>query len=105
MARAAGGVVRDSFRQHTANDPREKRAAYLGLGSLEAYVRIEQARAEVIIERRASNGGWQMDRYTGPAATVRLPGQLGMIELPLAELYEGVTLPPTDAAAALSEGD
>ncbi|MBV9656716.1 MAG: Uma2 family endonuclease [Verrucomicrobia bacterium] len=88
-------ILSDSTRQI---DAREKRAAYLGLGSLDAYVRIEQARAEVIVERRTSNGGWQMERHLGVAATVRLPGKLGMIELPLAELYEGVTLPSPVAA-------
>ncbi len=40
-------------------DEREKRTAYLQLPSLEAYVRIEQERAEVIVERRTPEG-WTM---------------------------------------------
>ena len=68
-------------------DEREKRLAYLQLASLEAYVRIEQDRAEVVIERRAPDG-WKSEKLSGLDAVVRLPG-LG-IELPLAELYERI---------------
>lgn len=74
-----------------ATDEREKRLAYLNLASLEAYVRIEQERAEVTIERRAPDGGWRAERFLGLGATLRLPGTLGMIELPLSDLYERVS--------------
>ena len=80
-------VLSESTRQI---DEREKRAAYLGLGSLEAYVQIEQDRPEVVVERRTIEG-WQRERFTGLDAIIRLPTLA--IELPLAELYERVTFP------------
>lgn len=75
-------------------DEREKRSAYLQLSSLEAYVRIEQDRPEVILEHRTLEG-WRLDRLTGLEAVVCLPS-VG-IELPLAELYEGVAFPPPES--------
>ena len=80
-------IISESTRQI---DEREKRAAYLGLGSLEAYVRIELDRAEAIVERRTIEG-WKLERFTGLDAVIRLPTI--EIELPLAELYERVTFP------------
>ena len=78
-------------------DEREKRAAYLELGSLEAYVRIEQDRAEAIVERRTIEG-WKLERLTGLDTIIRLPTL--EIELPLAELYERVAFPnPTEPSA------
>jgi Uma2 family endonuclease len=68
-------------------DEREKRLAYLQLASLQAYVRIEQERAEVIVEQRRPEG-WRAERLSGLDAVVRLPSL--EIELPLAELYERV---------------
>ncbi len=78
-------------------DEREKRAAYLQLSSLEAYVRIEQDRPEVIVERRTLEG-WKLERMSGLETIAQLPSI--EIELPLAELYEGVMFPPvTDGLA------
>ncbi len=68
-------------------DTREKRLAYLQIGSLQAYVRIEQKRPEAIVERRTAEG-WKLEQITGLDATVRLP--FLEIELPLADLYERV---------------
>lgn len=68
-------------------DEREKRLAYLQLASLDAYVRLEQDRAEVVIDRRTPDG-WKSERLTGLDAIVRLPTL--EIELSLAELYERV---------------
>jgi Uma2 family endonuclease len=68
-------------------DEREKRLAYLQLASLDAYVRLEQDRAEVVIDRRTSEG-WKAERLSGLDAIIRLPS-LG-IELSLAELYERI---------------
>ena len=68
-------------------DTREKRVAYLQLPSLEAYVRIEQKRPEVIVERRIAQN-WTLERIVGLQGVIRLPS-LG-VELPLAELYEGL---------------
>lgn len=71
-------------------DEREKRSAYLQLSSLEAYVRIEQDRPEVILEHRTLEG-WKLERLSGLGAIVRLPSV--EVELPLVELYRGVTFP------------
>ena len=64
-------------------DEREKRFAYLQLASLDAYVRIEQDRPEVILEHRTLEG-WRLERLGSLQAIVRLPS-IG-IEQPLAEL-------------------
>ncbi len=69
----------------------EKRLAYLQIASLQAYVRIEQDRAEVVIERRTPDG-WRSERLIGMEAVVRLPEL--EIELPLAELFERVKFSP-----------
>ncbi|HEV7404108.1 MAG TPA: Uma2 family endonuclease [Chthoniobacteraceae bacterium] len=68
-------------------DEYEKRTAYLSLATLEAYVRFEQERAEAVIDRRVGDI-WQVEQVQGVDAAIRLP-EIG-IELPLAELYEGV---------------
>lgn len=80
-------IISDSTRRI---DEREKRTAYLQLPSLEAYLRIEQDRPEVVLERRTpeAEGGWRPERLRGLGAVAQLPG-VG-IELPLAELYERV---------------
>ena len=62
-------------------------------------MRIEQDRAEVIVERRTPDGGWRAERFLGLEAVARLSGTLGMVDLPLAELYERVTFEKTDAGA------
>ncbi len=71
-------------------DEREKRIPYLQLPSLQAYVRIEQTRPEVVVDRRMPDG-WKSERVSGLDAVVRLP-ELGL-ELPLMELFERVTFP------------
>lgn len=85
-------ILSGSTRQ---TDEREKRMAYLGLASLEAYVRIEQDRAEVVVERRTPEGGWRAERFVGLEAVAKLSGTLGMVDLPLADLYERVTFETT----------
>ena len=71
-------------------DEREKRFPYLQIPSLQYYLRIEQTRAEVVMDRRTPEG-WKTERLNGLDAVARLEA-LG-IELPLAELYERVTFP------------
>lgn len=78
-------ILSDSTR---SIDEREKRMAYLALPSLDAYVRIEQERREVIIERRTIEG-WQREVLSADAV-VRLPTV--KVEFPVAELYERLTL-------------
>ena len=68
-------------------DEREKRIPYLQLPSLLAYVRIEQDRPEVVVDRRTPDG-WKSERVSGLDAVVRLPELV--LELPLAELFERV---------------
>jgi len=53
-------------------------------------VRIEQDRAEVVVERRTPDG-WKSEKLSGLEAVVCLPAL--EIELPLAELYERVKFP------------
>lgn len=66
-------------------DEREKRFAYVQIQGLEAYVRIEQGRAEVVIERRGASG-WESERVLGTNGVVQLAG-VG-VELGMQELYE-----------------
>jgi Uma2 family endonuclease len=66
-------------------DEREKRFAYLQIPSLQAYVRIEQAGPEAIMERRAA-GVWTSEKFTSLEAVLSLP-EIG-VRLPLVELYE-----------------
>ena len=92
-------ILSESTRQI---DEREKRVAYLGLHSLAAYVRIEQDRPEIIVERRTLEG-WQMERFIGLDAVLKLPTL--EIELPLAELYERVTFPEPVEPLSVENGD
>lgn len=75
-------------------DEREKRLVYRQLPSLQAYVRIEQSRAEVVAESRTATG-WKVEHCIGLEAVLRLPQPA--IELPLAGLYEFLTFPPASA--------
>ena len=70
-------------------DEGEKKEAYLAIPSLGAYLLVEQETAAVLVWRRTEQG-FVREVYTGLEATVPLP-EIG-IELPLAELYEGVEL-------------
>ena len=81
-------IVSEDTRQ---TDEREKRLAYHQLPSLQAYVRIEQARPEAIIES-CSEDGWKTKRLLGLGGVIKL-GAVG-IELPLAELYERLNFSP-----------
>jgi Uma2 family endonuclease len=71
-------------------DEGRKRDEYLAIRSLDAYVRIEQERPEVVVDRRAGDL-WLVERIFGLDGIVRLPS-VG-IELPLAELYKNVKFP------------
>ena len=78
-------------------DEREKRAAYLNLGSLQAYVRIEQERPEMVVDHRTLEG-WRSERLAGSDAVLLLPTlKMGV---PLAELYERVTFPNSTEPSA-----
>jgi len=69
-------------------DEREKRIAYLSLPSLDAYVRIEQERQEVVIEYREPEG-WRREVLRGDAILL-LPTV--EVEIPVTELYERLSV-------------
>ena len=80
-------VISESTR---TTDEREKRDTYHRLPSVQAYVRIEQHRLEVVVEQRTL-AGWELCRFTGLDAVAELG--YGSLTLPLGELYEDVELP------------
>ena len=80
-------ILSESTRQI---DERQKRLTYLQLGSLQAYVRIDQERAEVHVDRRTPEG-WKTDTIIGRGSTLALSLREAEIVLPLQDLYEGVT--------------
>ncbi len=83
-------VVFEIISEETRNvDEREKRIAYKHVAALQSYVRIEQSRAEIAIDRRTATG-WTTEVITGLDAILRLPEV--EIEIPLAELYERIAL-------------
>jgi Uma2 family endonuclease len=72
-------------------DEGEKKDAYLTIGSLSAYVLIEQDAPAVIVFRRTEQG-FVREVHQGLDAVVPLPEI--EIELPLAEIYDGVEFAP-----------
>jgi len=72
-------------------DEGEKKDAYQTISSLGVYVLIEQEAAAVVLFRRTETG-FVREVYKGLDAVVPL-GEIG-IELPLAEIYEGVQFAP-----------
>jgi Uma2 family endonuclease len=72
-------------------DEGEKKDAYLTIPSLKVYVLVEQEIARVVAHRR-SLSGFLAEVFEGLDATLPLP-ELG-IELPLAEIYRGVSFHP-----------
>ncbi len=80
-------VISESTRRA---DEGEKRTGYLALPSLEVYLLVESGRAGVIAYRRTITG-FEREVFAGLPAVIPL-GCIGT-ELPLAEIYEGVTLP------------
>jgi Uma2 family endonuclease len=77
-------------------DEREKRMAYRQLETLQAYVRLEQSRPELVVESRA-NDGWRTERFTGLDALVQLAEPA--LTLRLAEVYERLKFPAAGAAS------
>jgi Uma2 family endonuclease len=72
-------------------DGGEKKDAYLTIPSLVAYVMLEQETACAVVHRRVDKE-FVGEVYDGVNAIIRLP-EIG-VELPLAELYEGVEFIP-----------
>lgn len=80
-------VVSESTRRI---DEQEKFEAYLTIATLQAYVLLEQDRAEATVWRRAEQGFIQ-EIAQGLEAVIALD-EIG-IRLPLAEVYEAVVFP------------
>jgi Uma2 family endonuclease len=77
-------VLSDSTRRL---DLGEKKDAYLSLASLDVYLLAEQTRPAIVLFRRTDQG-FSREVHSGLEATLPLP-EMG-IELPLAEVYDGV---------------
>jgi Uma2 family endonuclease len=78
--------------QSTASiDRREKRIAYMTLGSLEQYIVIDQYRMRADVYRRAAKG-WNLAILREPTQTV----DIARVDcsFTLEQLYDGVDLPP-----------
>lgn len=100
----------DDKRKHTITNPRAvfetlspstetrdrtiKFDDYRSMDGFEEYVLLSQVEPRVETYFRMSDGKWQFDVRVGLDETVRL--QSVGIDLPLAELYAGVTFPPPD---------
>lgn len=72
-------------------DEGEKKDAYLTIPSLSVYALVEQELARIVVHRRMLDG-FVREVYDGMDAILPLPEV--EIELPLAEVYEGVDLRP-----------
>ena len=74
-------------------DKGDKFRRYRLLKSLTDYVLVSSDRRRVEHHRVQENGTWICEEYTHPAGKLRLASL--ECELPLAEIYEGVTFPDT----------
>ena len=90
-------VISESTRR---TDETEKRDGYLSIDSLCVYIRVEQSTPFASVDRRTDEG-FVRQQYDGLTAVIPLP-EVG-IELPLAELYEGVKFPPEEAEVESEE--
>jgi len=72
-------------------DGGEKKDAYLTIPSLAVYALVEQESARVVVHRRTEQG-FVPEVYEGTSAVIPLPEM--ETELPLADIYDGVTFTP-----------
>jgi Uma2 family endonuclease len=84
-------IVEVLSRETERIDEVEKKDAYLTIPSLGAYLLVEQEEQLVVVHRRTEQG-FVREVFHGEQAIIPLP-EIG-IELPLAEIYEGVELSP-----------
>lgn len=73
-------------------DEGEKKDAYLTIPSLSVYVLVEQDSPMLTVYRRSKQGGFVREVYEGADAVLPLPEV--EIDLPLADIYEGVVFIP-----------
>jgi Uma2 family endonuclease len=78
-------------RKTRRTDEGEKKDVYLTISSLGAYLLVEQEMPAVVAFRRTDHG-FVREVYQGLEAVIPLP-EIG-IELPLAEIYDGVEFVP-----------
>jgi Uma2 family endonuclease len=78
-------------RKTRRTDEGEKKDAYLTISSLGAYLLVEQEMPAVVVFRRTDHD-FVREVHQGLEAVLPLP-EIG-IELPLAEIYDGVTFVP-----------
>lgn len=91
-------VVFEVLSPSTAETDRtDKLAEYVSLPSLQRYILVEQGRAFATVIA-LSPTGWTL-LPAPPGSTLAMP-ELG-IEVPLAEFYEGLDLPPRPGAPAV----
>ena len=79
-----------------ADDRGDKFDGYREIATFEQYVLVAQDQPYVQTFTRQPGGGWLMMPYVGLDAVVPL-SSIG-VELPLAEVYAGVTFPPRPVA-------
>jgi Uma2 family endonuclease len=72
-------------------DGGEKKDGYLTIPALSAYVMVEQSLAKVVVHRRTESG-FVPEVYEGLDSVIPLP-EIN-VELPLAEIYEGIVFVP-----------
>lgn len=75
------------------NDRNEKLPEYMRHPTLRVIVHIDPDLMDVLVYRRAADGGWDAERLTAPSDTVTVGGT--PIALTLAAIYEDVPLPPS----------
>ena len=80
----------------------EKFGHYRTIASLRQYVLVHQDRADVIVFVRQDDESWTFRAYSGLDTTVPLPP--AGIDLPLADLYDGLTFPPEPSAEGVQAG-
>ena len=72
-------------------DEGEKKDAYLTIPSLAVYALVEQSTPAIVVFRRTDQA-FDPEVYEGIDAVVPLP-EIG-VDLPLAEIYQGMSFPP-----------
>jgi Uma2 family endonuclease len=78
-----------------------KMGRYQTIESFQEYVLVGQSEASVQVFLRRENGDWKISSYTGLDAVARLDSI--DVDLPLAEVYDGITFDELDPDAAPDE--